>query len=104
LVNDSRLCDVPRTITLRPSHGTSESKQLSTRKSATLSSELTTTAELTTTLSAELEGRVPTGLIDEIVRAVLDERRHVAKDRAVEATMIEARQRIERFIRARSAR
>lgn len=81
---------MPRTITLRPSHGTSESKQQS--------------ALMTATLSAELEGRVPTGLIDEIVRAVLDERRQVTQDRAVEATMVEARQRIGRFIRARSAR
>jgi len=59
---------------------------------------------MTATLSAELEGRVPTGLIAEIVRAIQDESRQAAQDRVSEITMVEARKRLERFIRARSAR
>jgi hypothetical protein len=90
LVEDTRLCDAPRTSTLRASHVTSDSKQLS--------------AEMTANLSAELEGRVPPGLVAEIVRAVLDESRQAVQDRAVELTMLEARLRLERFIRARSSR
>lgn len=61
-------------------------------------------AGMTATLSAELEGRVPHDLVAEIVRAVLDEGRRDAQDRAVESTMVEVRQRLERFIRARSSR
>jgi hypothetical protein len=56
---------------------------------------------MSATLSAELEGRVPPGLVTEIVRAVLDESRQAAQERAAELTMIEARQRVDRFIRAR---
>jgi hypothetical protein len=59
---------------------------------------------MTATLSVELDGRVPPGLIAEIVRAVLDESRQTAQDRAVEIIMLEARQRLERFIRARASR
>ncbi len=59
---------------------------------------------MTATLSVELEGRVPPGLVAEIVRAILDESRQAALDRAVELTMIEARKRLERFIRARASR
>ena len=90
MVSDSRLCAAPRTSLLRASHATSDSKQLS--------------AELSATLSAELEGRVPPGLVAEVVRSVLDESRQPAQQRAVEFTMLEARQRLERFIRARAAR
>jgi hypothetical protein len=72
---------------VRESHPRSDSKQLS--------------AEMSATLSAELEGRVPPGLVAEIVRAVLDESRQAAQERAAELTMIEARQRVDRFIRAR---
>lgn len=54
---------------------------------------------MTATLSAELEGKVPADL----VRAVLDESRRSAHDRGVEPTMAEARQRLERFVRARSS-
>jgi hypothetical protein len=61
-------------------------------------------AGMTATLSVELEGRVPPGLVAEIVRAILDESRQAAHDRAVELTMIEARKRLERFIRARASR
>jgi hypothetical protein len=61
-------------------------------------------AGMTATLSVELEGRVPPGLVAEIVRAILDESRQAALDRAVELTMIEARKRLERFIRARASR
>jgi hypothetical protein len=56
---------------------------------------------MSATLSAELEGRVPPGLVTEIVRAILDESRQAAQERAAELTMIEARQRVDRFIRAR---
>ena len=75
---------------LRARHATSDSKQLS--------------AEMSATLSVELEGRVPPGLVAEIVRSVLDESRPAAHDRAVESTMLEARKRLERFIRARASR
>jgi hypothetical protein len=61
-------------------------------------------AGMTATLSAELEGRVARDLVADIVRAVLDEGRQGAQDRAAESTMREARQRLERFIRARSSR
>jgi hypothetical protein len=75
---------------LRASHAMSDSKKLS--------------AEMSATLSVELEGRVPPGLVAEIVRSVLDESRQAAQDRAVEFTMLEARHRLERFIRARASR
>jgi hypothetical protein len=90
LVNDSRLCATSRTGALRASHANRDRKQLY--------------AAMTATLSVELEGRVPPGLIAEIVRAVLDESRQTAQDRAVEIMMLEARQRLERFIRARASR
>jgi hypothetical protein len=61
-------------------------------------------AGMTATLSAELEGRVAQDLVADIVRAVLDEGRRDAQDRAVESTMLEVRQRLERFIRARTSR
>jgi hypothetical protein len=61
-------------------------------------------AEMTATLSAELEGRVPPGLVAEIVQAVLDESRQAIQTRAAEMTMLEARVRLERFIRARVSR
>jgi hypothetical protein len=88
LIEDSRLCAATRTSTLAVGHRTSDSKQLS--------------AGMTATLSAEFDGRVPRELIDEIVRAVLDESRQAARDWAAEFMMLEARQRLERFIRARS--
>jgi DNA-binding XRE family transcriptional regulator len=59
---------------------------------------------MTATLSADLEGRVPAGLVADVVRAVLDESRQAAPDRGVEPTMLEARRRLECFIRARSSR
>jgi hypothetical protein len=58
---------------------------------------------MTATLTAELEGQVPDELVAEIVRAVLDETRQTAKDRVAERTMLEARKRLQRFIRARSS-
>lgn len=61
-------------------------------------------AGMTTTLSAELEGRVARDLVADIVRAVVDESRHTAQERTVESLLAEARQRLERFIRARSSR
>jgi hypothetical protein len=90
LVNDSRLCAAPRTSAVRPSHSGIDSRQLS--------------AEMSATLSAELEGRVPPGLVAEVVRSVLDESTQPAQQPAVEFTMLEARQRLERFIRARVSR
>lgn len=57
---------------------------------------------MTATLSAELEGKVAADLVADIVRAVQDESRRSAHDRGLEPTMAEARQRLERFIRARS--
>jgi phage-related baseplate assembly protein len=89
LAENSRLYAATRTSTWGVRHLTSDSKQLS--------------AEMTATLSAELDGRVPQELIDEVVRAVLDESRRAAQDRGAEFTMLEARQRLERFIRARSS-
>jgi hypothetical protein len=59
---------------------------------------------MTATLSAELGGEVPDELVAEIVQTVLDESRQAAQNRAVEFTMLEARKRLERFIRARSPR
>ena len=56
------------------------------------------------TLSAELEGRIPADFVADIVRGVLDESRQTAPNRASEHTMLVARQRLERFIRARSCR
>ena len=90
MVNDSRLCASATTSTLQPGYLTSDSRQGS--------------AEITATLSAELDGRVPPGLVAEIVRSVLDESRQAAPNRALEITMFEARQRLERFVRARASR
>jgi hypothetical protein len=87
LVNDSPTFATASTSTLRTRHLRNDGKQLR--------------AEMTATLSAELEGRVPPGLIAEIVQTVLDESRQATRTRAVEFTMLEARLRLERFIRAR---
>lgn len=59
---------------------------------------------MTAALSAELKGTVASDLIADIVRTVLDERRQAVQDRAVESTMVEVRQRLQRFIRARACR
>jgi hypothetical protein len=61
-------------------------------------------AGMIATLSAELEGRVARDLVADIVRAVLDETRQAPEVRSVESTMLEARQRLGRFIRAGSSR
>jgi hypothetical protein len=90
LVEDSRLCAATRTSTLRANHCTSDAEQLS--------------AEMAATLSAQVEGRVPPGLVAEIVRTVLDESPLTAQDHGFELTMLEARHRLERFIRARASR
>jgi len=90
LVEADRFSASTHTSTFWASHTTSDAKQLS--------------AEMTATLSVQLEGRVPPGLVAEIVRTVLDESRLTAQDRAAEFTMLEARQRLERFIRARPSR
>jgi hypothetical protein len=91
VANDGRRCVAPRISTpwaRRPM--ASDSRQLS--------------AGMTATLSAELEGRVARDFVADIVQAVLDESRQAAQDRAVESMMLEARLRLERFIRARSSR
>lgn len=78
---------------------------MSTRASQTLTGDSQQlSAVMTATLSTELAGRIAPDLVADIVRAVLDEGRHGAPVRAVESTMIEARRRLERFIRARSAK
>jgi hypothetical protein len=59
---------------------------------------------MTATLSAELKGAVPVDLVSDIVRAVLDERIQVARDRGLDPPILEARRRLERLIRARSTR
>jgi len=89
-IGDSHFSASPRTSSAQPSHLPTDSKQLS--------------AGMTATLSAELQGRVPVGLIAEIVRAVLDESRNGAQRRDADVTMLEARLRVERFIRARASR
>lgn len=61
-------------------------------------------AGMTATLSAELHGRVADDLVADIVRTVLDEGRQDDQDQAAESTMLEVRQRLERFIRARSVK
>ena len=60
-------------------------------------------ADLIATLYAELQGRVAHDLVADIVRAVLDEEGQNAQDPTGESTMLEARRRLERFIRARSS-
>jgi hypothetical protein len=61
-------------------------------------------AVMTASLSAELEGRVAHDLLADIVRTVLDDGRQDVQDRATEFVMLEARRRLERFIRARSSK
>lgn len=61
-------------------------------------------AVMIATLSAELEGRVAHDLVTDIVRAILDESRHTVQDRSAESMMLEARQRVERLVRARTSR
>jgi hypothetical protein len=60
-------------------------------------------ADVIATLNAELQGRVAHDLVADIVRAVLDEEGQDAKDPTGESTILEARRRLERFIRARSS-
>jgi hypothetical protein len=75
---------------LAPGHPTnSDNKQLS--------------AGMTATLFAELEERAAVDLVADIVRGVLDESRQSVQDPAAEFTMIAARQRLERLIRAGSS-
>jgi hypothetical protein len=89
LVKDSRLCPLPGAVTVQASHATSDSKQMS--------------AAMITALAAELQGRVALELIAEIVRSVLDETRQTTRDDTAAYAMLEARLRLERFIRARLA-
>lgn len=78
--------------------GTHQSSRPLTSESMQLS------AGMTATLTSELDGRVARDLIADIVRAVVDESRQTAPGRAVGSMMAEARQRLERFIRAASTR
>jgi hypothetical protein len=71
-------------------------------ESTQLSAGLTATG-MTATLTAELAGQVPDELVAEIVRSVLDDARQATQDRMADRTMFEARQRLQRFIRARSS-
>ena len=88
---DRRRCIATRNVIVRAKRPTAiENTQLSAR--------------MTATLSAELEGRVACDLVADIVRAVLYDGRQTAQDRAGESMMMEARQRLERFIRARAPR
>lgn len=59
-------------------------------------------AGVTATLYAELEGAVAHDLVADIVRAILDEGRQDGQEQAADSTTHEARQRLHRFIRARS--
>lgn len=59
-------------------------------------------AGMTATLSAELEGTVARELVADIVQAILDEGRRDGQQLAAESTTHEARQRLQRLIRARS--
>lgn len=88
---DRRRCIATRNVILRAKRpAAAENTQLSAR--------------MTATLSAELEGMVGCDLIADIVRAVLYDGRQTAQDRGGESMMIEARQRLDRFIRARAPR
>lgn len=89
VVEDSRLCAAPRISTLRASHAKNAKN--------------TESVGMAAALSTELEGKVPDEIVAEIVRAVLDETRKATKDQVTELTMVEARKRLERFIRARSS-
>lgn len=103
MANDGRLCAATRIGTLRTNQGSTPGKPWATagKQSATAGKQLS--AAMAATLSVELEGRVPEELVAEIVRAVLDENRLAARDRSAEFPMLEARLRLERFIRARAA-
>jgi hypothetical protein len=91
LAEESRRCLATHT-------GTMQASRFRTRDSRKL------WAGMTATLSAELDGRVARDLVADIVRAVLDEGRQDVQDRAAESAMLEARRRVERFIRARSSK
>jgi hypothetical protein len=58
---------------------------------------------MTATLCTELEGMVAHEVVSDIVRGVVDESRQHARNQTFESTMLEARQRLERIIRARPA-
>lgn len=61
-------------------------------------------AGMTATLSAELEGTLARDLVADIVQAIIDEGRRDGQQPAAESTTHEARQRLQRLIRARSSR
>ena len=88
-----------RSLSARDPHSTSHTAV----RPAMMSDSRQLSTVMTATLSAEMEGRVPADLAADLVRAVLDESRRSAHDRGVEPSMAEARQRLERFVRARSS-
>lgn len=110
MVEDSLLSAASRTGTLparRPPERPMPTRALPTRKlwgSQVPSHRKQLAAGMTATLSAELDDRVPLELIADIVRAVLDESRRAADEEFAESVMFEARQRLGRFIRARTPR
>jgi len=110
VVEDSRLSAASRastpparTLPARPA----PTRALPTRKlwaSKVSSDRKQLAAGLTATLSAELDDRVPLELIADMVRAVLDESRGAADEEFADSVMFEVRQRLGRFIRARTPR
>jgi len=61
-------------------------------------------AAMTATIYADLRGVVPRALVADMLRAVLDENHHTAQQRAPAQLMLEVRRRLDRLVRARSAR
>jgi hypothetical protein len=95
----------PATTLARPSrcHGATPTGTLLARR-PTNSDNKALSAGMTATLFAELQEKAAVGLVADIVRGVLDESRQTTQDRAAEPTMVQARLRLERLIRAGSAR
>jgi hypothetical protein len=59
-------------------------------------------AGIIATLSDELHGQLAHDLVAEIVQGVLDEARQGLQDRALDSSILQARERLERLIRARA--
>jgi hypothetical protein len=59
-------------------------------------------ADMTAIVHADLQGAVPSGLIADMLRAVLDENRLTKQQWAPEQLMLEVHRRLERLLRARS--
>jgi hypothetical protein len=105
---DARNAHPDPTTTLATTLAKEGRRPLVTRSGASHASPMTSergqiSVDMTATLSAELGTQVPQDLIADIVRAVLDEGRQDAQGWVLESTILEARRRLERFIRARSS-